>query len=245
MVSLKIDKVAKSFGKKQVLKEINLEAKGSEIIGLIGKSGCGKSTLLKILVGYLKPEKGSIHLDEKDILSDMRDMRKLVGYTTQENSFYEKLTVIENMRYYARLYSVPIKDREKRISNLLDKVGLLSSKDTLGERISGGMKRRLDFAISLVHDPSILILDEPTTGLDPLLIDQFWNIVKDISSKEDKIVIMTSHILPEIEEYCTKVAVIDEGKVIKVLSKHDMKGLEQKFRKMMGHDSHDNKKEKN
>lgn len=241
MVSLKIDKVGKSFGKNQVLKEINLEVKGSEIIGLIGKSGCGKSTLLKILVGYLKPEKGSIHLDEKDILSDMKEMRKLVGYTTQENSFYEKLTVIENMRYYARLYRVPMKEREKRINHLLDKVGLLSSKDTLGERISGGMKRRLDFAISLVHDPSILILDEPTTGLDPLLIDQFWNIVKDISSKEDKIVIMTSHILPEIEEYCTKVAVIDDGKVMKILVKSEMKGLEHKFRKMMGHDKKENR----
>lgn len=243
MVYLKIDNIGKSFGKKQVLKEINLDAKGSEIIGLIGKSGCGKSTFLKILVGYLKPEKGSILLDHKDILSDMREMRKLVGYTTQENSFYDKLSVVENMRYYARLYKVPVKEREQRIKVLLEKVGLWGSKDTLGEKISGGMKRRLDFAISLVHNPSILILDEPTTGLDPLLIDQFWKIVKDISSEQDKIVIMTSHILPEIEEYCTKVAIIDEGKVMKVLHKSDMKGLEHKFRKMMGHENKDEKED--
>src|SRR3989344_748490 len=99
-ISLKINKIKKSFRNNVVLKDINLDAKGSDIIGLVGKSGCGKSTLLKILVGYYKPDKGEILLNNKNISKSIIKLRKMVGYTTQENSFYEKLSVIENMRYY-------------------------------------------------------------------------------------------------------------------------------------------------
>lgn len=231
---LKISRVKKSFKEKIVLKEINLEVKGSEIVGLIGKSGCGKSTLLKILVGYYKPDEGDIFLDNNKISKNIMVLRAMVGYTTQENSFYEKLSVIENMRYYANLYGISHKTREQRITHLLTQVGLLEHKKTLGENLSGGMKRRLDFAISLIHNPDIMILDEPTTGLDPLLSDQFWKIVKQVVSDEKKIVIMSSHILSEIEKHCTKTAVIDDGHIIKILDKANMKGLEDKFRKLVG-----------
>lgn len=233
-ISLKISNVKKSFGDNSVLKGINLEVKGSEIVGLVGKSGCGKSTLLKILTGYYKPDAGSIFLNNKKLSRNIMELRKVVGYTTQENSFYEKLSVIENMRYYAKLYGIPCKMQEQRINQILRRVGLLKNRNILSENISGGMKRRLDFAISLVHNPDILILDEPTAGLDPLLIDQFWSIVKDVVSQENKVVIMASHILSEIEKYCTKVAVIDNGVVIKVFDKGGMRGLENKFRELVG-----------
>lgn len=233
-LSLSIKNVRMSFKKNVVLKDVNLKAKGSDIIGLIGKSGCGKSTLLKILVGYYQPDKGEIKLNGKNVSRDLLGLRKITGYTTQENSFYEKLTVIENMRYYANLYNIPAKTKEERIKNLLAQVGLLENIKTLSEKISGGMKRRLDFAISLIHNPDILILDEPTAGLDPLLIDQFWRIVKEVVAKENKIVIMSSHIIPEIEKYCTKAAVINNGKVIKVFEKKEMKDLEKKFRELVG-----------
>jgi ABC-type multidrug transport system ATPase subunit len=230
---LKISRVKKSFKEKIVLKDINLEVKGSEIIGLVGKSGCGKSTLLKILVGYYKPDGGDIFLDNNRISEDLMGLRSMVGYTTQENSFYEKLSVIENMKYYSNLYGIPRKISEQRITTLLDQVGLLEHKKTQGENLSGGMKRRLDFAISLLHDPHILILDEPTTGLDPLLSDQFWRIVKEVVAQKNKIVIMSSHILSEMEKNCTKVAVINDGRIIKILDKANMKGLEEKFRKLV------------
>jgi len=232
LISLKIENVSKAFGKNQVLKGVKLAAKGSDIIGLIGKSGCGKSTLLKILVGYHKPDTGKILLNNVNISKDMMGLRKKVGYTTQENSFYEKLTILENMRYYAKLYNIPWRERNTRIKELLEKVMLFQHRKTLAGDISGGMKRRLDFAISLLHNPSILILDEPTAGLDPLLIEQFWKVVHSVVSKENKIVIMSSHILSEIEKYCNKAAVIRNGAVSKVLKKSEMKGLGKKFRKL-------------
>lgn len=230
-ISFSVKEVKKAFKGNAVLKDITLEAKGSEIIGLVGKSGCGKSTLLKILVGYYKPDSGEIFLNKEKLSGNVLKLRKLVGYTTQENSFYEKLSVIENMRYYANIYNV--KNREKRIKYLLQQVELFKHKDKLAENISGGMKRRLDFAISLVHNPSILILDEPTAGLDPLLIDQFWKIVQTVVFKEKKIAVMASHILPEIEKYCTKAAVIEKGIVVKVFDKKEMENLESKFRALV------------
>ena len=232
-LSLKIQGVSKSFGQNQVLKDINLEAKAGDIIGLIGKSGCGKSTLLKILVGYHRADSGQILINGKNISEDLLKLRRTVGYTTQENSFYEKLDVIENMRYYANLYQIPLKARDARINHLLNRVGLLKNKNTLAENISGGMKRRLDFAISLLHNPNILVLDEPTAGLDPLLIEQFWGLVHEVAREEDKIVLMSSHILSEIETYCTKTAVVSDGRIIKMLDKSEMKHLEKKFRRLL------------
>jgi ABC-2 type transport system ATP-binding protein len=231
-LSLKIDNLRKSFKNRSVLKDISFEASGSEIIGLVGKSGCGKSTLLKILVGYYKSDGGSILVNGKKV-KNVLELRNLVGYTTQENSFYEKLSVLENMRYYANLYDISGKEREQRIKRLLEDVGLLDSRDVLAEDISGGMKRRLDFAISLLHNPPVLILDEPTTGLDPLLVDQFWKVVNGVVLKHDKIVIVSSHMLSEIENYCSKALLIDKGKIVKVLEKKSLKDLESKFRELL------------
>lgn len=231
--NLSIVGVKKIFGEKTVLEDINFNAKENDIVGLIGKSGCGKSTFLKILVGYHKANSGKIVLNGKDMSKDNISLRKLVGYTTQENSFYEKMTVIENMNYYAKIYSVPKNVRKERIKKILTDVGLYEHGFKLAENISGGMKRRLDFAISLVHDPKILVLDEPTVGLDPFLIDQFWKIVQEIVKNGNKIAIISSHILTELENNCTKVIFMNKGKIIKELDKKDISELDKKFREFI------------
>lgn len=227
---LTVKNIKKTFSGKAILKNISLNAKELDIIGLIGKSGCGKSTFLKILVGYHKADSGSIELNGTDISKNSLMLKKIVGYTTQENSFYEKLSVIENMRYYSNIYDVPLKIRESRIKELLTDVGLYEHREKLAENISGGMKRRLDFAISLVHDPKVLILDEPTVGLDPLLIDQFWHIVQKVVKKDKKIAIISSHILPELENNCTKAIFMNNGEIVKELEKKDITNLDKKFR---------------
>ena len=140
--------ITKSFGSKKILDKVNLKVEKGDVFGIIGPSGSGKSTLMKVLMGIYKPNSGTILFKEKEVLKDSDFLRKVTGLTTQENSFYEKLTVKENMLYYANLNNVKMnkKDLEVHVHKLLRSVGLYDSKDKLAEHISGGMKRRLDFA---------------------------------------------------------------------------------------------------
>jgi ABC-2 type transport system ATP-binding protein len=228
LVSLK--NISKSFGKKKILKDVSLDIYPGEILGLVGRSGCGKSTLIKILVGYYIPDKGNILFNNLDITKNFNEVKEKVGYTTQENSFYEKLTVYENMVYYANLYNLNKKERKHRINELLNAVKLHESKDTLAGSISGGMKRRLDFAISLIHAPQLVILDEPTTGLDPVLVENFWEIVTEIVKKQKIAVLVSSHLLSEVKAYCQKAAFMSEGKINHILSIKKDTNLESKFK---------------
>jgi ABC-2 type transport system ATP-binding protein len=228
--TLSLKKISKSFKSNKVLHNISLELKAGEIIGLIGKSGCGKSTLIKIMVGFHKPTSGKIFLDNTEITDDIHTMKQLVGYTTQEGSFYEKLSVYENMRYYANLYNVPQKEKEKRIKELLEAVELSLSKNTLAADISGGMKRRLDFALSLIHNPKIVILDEPTTGLDPSLVDNFWRIVQKVVKEDNIAVLVSTHILSEVKLYCSKVAVMNKGEINVIKEIHNDTNVKKLFK---------------
>lgn len=201
--------ICKTFGKKEILKNFNLNIYEGEIIGIIGKSGSGKSTLLNILMGVYIPNSGEILFKGEKI--NHNKLKKIIGLTTQENSFYYKLSVYENMKYYANLYDIKKENLKEYILKILRDVELENSINVIAEKLSGGMKRRLDFGISLLHEPEILILDEPTTGLDPLLVKQFWKIVKKISEK-GKTIIVVSHIFSEIIENCNRVCLLSKGK---------------------------------
>ena len=209
--------IEKSFNNVKVLKKLNLEMKEGEILGLIGRSGCGKSTLLKILLGFLKADKGRIEYDSQNITNNANKLKKIVGYCTQENSFYQELTVEENLRYFARMYGLTKKATEERIEELLELVGMRTARKRIAERISGGMKRRLDFAIALVHNPEILVLDEPTTGLDPVLREKIFQLMKNIKEK-GKTIILISHHLSYMQRYCTKIAIMDQGRIIELFN---------------------------
>ncbi|MBN1502180.1 ABC transporter ATP-binding protein [Candidatus Woesearchaeota archaeon] len=214
---IQFKKVCKSFGDKEIIKNLSLDLFPGEIFGLVGTSGCGKSTLMKLLLGVYPPDSGNILINGEDISNNLTRIRKLVGYTTQENSFYDKLTIYENLKYYANLYNLKQGDEfHQHLNALLHSVGLLEHKNAIAGRISGGMKRRLDFAISLIHNPKILILDEPTTGLDPLLVKQFWEIVKKTKS-EDNTMIISSHIFPEIQENADRVGIMHNKHILKIV----------------------------
>ncbi len=219
--------IEKKFGDFKVIDNLDLEIKEAEMVGLIGRSGCGKTTLLKILLGLIKIEKGRIEFNEKDITNDTSKLKKIVGYCTQENSFYHELTVKENMQYFARMYGIGLRERNKRIKELLDLMKLEHAKDTNAGRISGGMKRRTDFAIALMHNPDILVLDEPTTGLDPILEESTFKLIKEIN-KKGKTIIIISHNLGSLQKYCTKIAIMDKGKIIEIL---DTKKIPKKLSK--------------
>jgi ABC-2 type transport system ATP-binding protein len=209
---IKFQNIDKTFKTHKVLDELNLSINKGDLIGLIGKSGEGKTTLLRVLIGFYKIDSGQIIFREKDITKKTNIIRDAVGFCTQENSFYPELTIEENLWYYGRLYKINRRTLKQQIPRLLKLVDLTNHKKKLSGNISGGMKRRLDFAISLVHDPEILIMDEPTTGLDPIIRKSLWDLIDKIN-KEGKTIIVSSHLLDYIQDKCNKIGFLSKGKV--------------------------------
>ncbi|MEK6937127.1 MAG: ABC transporter ATP-binding protein [Nanoarchaeota archaeon] len=220
--SIKVNSISKSFGQNNILNNISLTIPKGKIFGLVGVSGSGKTTLLKLIVGFYKPNKGSISFDGKDVLKYNKALRKSFGFASQENCFYGRLNVEENVRYFGQLYGLTEDFIDSRMDSLLKLVGLFESRKTLAENLSTGMRRRLDIACSLIHDPNVLIMDEPTEDLDPNLRKEVISMIKKIN-QEDKTIIMTSHLLNEIENVCDVVGIISNGKIAKLGSPEQLK----------------------
>lgn len=229
---LKIQHLSKRFGKKSVLKGVSLDIHEGEIFGLVGASGSGKTTLLRNLISYLAPEEGDVKFRYDYFVKTKRKSskplyasvfkqeklaRSLFGFASQEPSFYKKLTVIENLYYFGSLYNLSRKALESNTKILLALMDLKHAENTLAGNLSGGMERRLDIACALIHDPEVLILDEPTSDLDPLLRNHIWSLVQKINKKGTTI-ILASHHLSEVETFCSRIAIIKNGKIIDVAS---------------------------
>jgi ABC-2 type transport system ATP-binding protein len=229
---LKIQRLNKQFGKKKILRNISLDICEGEIFGIIGASGTGKTTFLKTMAGYLAPEEGDVKfrydyfvkkkgnegkLLYASVYKQQRIAKNLFGFASQEPSFYSKLTVRENLKYFGSLYNMPKKALDSNIEILLSLMDLKQAEKTLAKNLSGGMERRLDIACALIHDPEVLILDEPTSDLDPMLRAHIWSLVQKINKKGTTI-ILASHHLSEVEHFCSRIAIIKDGKVIDVAS---------------------------
>lgn len=215
--------ITKRFGDKVVLNGINLEINYGERFGIIGVSGSGKTTLLNILIGFIRPNSGNIYYQTKTITRDRSNIRKTFGFATQDGSFYQKLTVRENLDYFGKLYGMAKEDIIRRTEGLLKLVGLYQAKNVLSENLSKGMQRRLDIACALIHDPKVLILDEPTEDLDPMLRKDILLLIKKINERGTT-VIVTSHLLTEIEAVCTKIAILNLGNIIETGAVEQLKG---------------------
>lgn len=209
-MEIQIQALNKSFGKTKVLDNISLTI-GNGMFGLLGRNGSGKTTLMQILATLEKPTSGTITFD-KIPLEDTRQVRSLIGYLPQEFSLYPDMSVLEIMRYLAALSNLPVKVQHQRIPELLEKVNLWEDREKKVRKLSGGMKRRLGIAGALLHNPRILIADEPTAGLDPLERLRFYTLLNDFST--NRIVIVSSHIVSDIEAMCEKAAVLDTGKLL-------------------------------
>ena len=215
-----LDSVSKRFGSRTVLDSVSLQIVPGELLGIIGLSGAGKTTFLNVLVGFLRPDAGRVTLKLPDgsitsIDNDSNLVKAMFGFAAQTPSFYSKLTVKENLEHFGALYGITDKDLVEKIGEILVFVGLENSKDTIAHNLSGGMQKRLDIACALVHEPKLLILDEPTADLDPLLRKQMWQLIKDINRKGTT-VIVASHFVDEIEEYCSRIAVLANSRVQQV-----------------------------
>ncbi|MFT4312569.1 MAG: ABC transporter ATP-binding protein [Candidatus Woesearchaeota archaeon] len=214
--------ITKRFKDEVVLNNVQLQIFPDEIFGIIGRSGSGKTTLTRILLGFYPPDEGKLIYRGEDITTHTNKIRRIVGLTTQENSFYPRLTAKENLMYYGRIYDLKKETLETRVPLLLRLMNLVGHENVLAEDLSGGMKRRLDFAISLIHDPDLLILDEPTTGLDPVLTEDIWDIIWKIHST-GKTVIIISHLFDEIEQNCGRVGILNKGRFLAVQSPGDLR----------------------
>lgn len=220
---IQFQNITKKFGDKVVLNGVNLEINYGERFGIIGISGSGKTTLLNILIGFLNPNNGHIYYQSRDIIRDKENIRRTFGFATQDGSFYTKLGVKENIDYFGKLYGMAQIDINRRADGLLKLVGLHEARNVLAENLSKGMQRRLDIACALIHDPKVLILDEPTEDLDPMLRKDILLLIKKINERGTTVII-TSHLLTEVEAICNKIAILHNGRIIETGSTDHLKG---------------------
>lgn len=230
----RIQNVSKSFGNHNVLKDINLDVYSGEILGIIGASGAGKTTFLNTLIGFLKPDKGDVtfrlnHLLSyknayiyKSVYKRQQLVKQIYGFASQVPSFYEELSAKENLEYFGLLHNLDVETINSNKRTLLNLMDLEKSANIPSKNLSGGMERRLDIACSLMHDPDVLILDEPTADLDPLLRNHIWNLIKKINKKGTTI-ILSSHHLAELENLCDRIIIIKEGKIVAKGKPEDLK----------------------
>ncbi len=230
----RVQNVSKSFGTHVVLDNINLDINSGEIIGIIGASGAGKTTFLNALIGFIQPDKGDIlfRLDHllsyrnsyiyRSVFKKQQLVKKVYGFASQQPSFYDELTTKENMVYFGLLHNLNMDAVRSNSETLLNLMDLKKSSDILAKNLSGGMERRLDIACALMHDPDVLILDEPTADLDPLLRNHIWELVRKINQKGTTI-ILSSHHLTELEVLCDRVVIIKEGKVLAIGKPEELK----------------------
>lgn len=216
---LNIKNLSKQFGKRHILENLNFKIYTGEILSVFGLSGCGKSTLLNILCGFIKQNSGEIicHVEnsKKLFLNKLRkheEIRSLFGFASQEPSFYPNLSVYDNLKYFGILQSVPKSELKDRIYDILHILNLTEVENTVSSSLSEGMKKRLDFGCSIIHNPKILILDEPTANLDYVLRNELLSYIKDIN-KLGMTIIFVSHYIDEIIKISDRIGIISNSDI--------------------------------
>ena len=207
-MSLELKKVAKSFGATKALSGISFTLKEGEVVGLLGPNGAGKSTLMRILSGYYTNWDGDVNFFEKSYRNHLKSIKNEVGYLTENNPLYPDMYVIEYLKYVAELFG----RKKAPIDQLIKKTGLLRHYDKKIRFLSKGYKQRVGIAAALINDPKLVILDEPTTGLDPNQLLEIRKLIRELGDK--KIVLLSTHILQEVDAICDRVLIINKGEIV-------------------------------
>lgn len=210
---LHIDHLSKTFDTIKAVDDISFEVAEGEIFGFLGPNGAGKTTTISMIAGLLKPDSGKIRINSLDLDGDLKKIKRLMGVVPQEMAFYEELTAKENLLFWGKLQGVRKKKLEERVQYYLEKTGLLGRENEALKKYSGGMKRRINLIIGLIHEPKLLLLDEPTAGIDIQTKLNIYEIIKEASSKGTTI-LYTTHNLQEAEELCHRIAILDLGKIL-------------------------------
>jgi ABC-2 type transport system ATP-binding protein len=213
MLAIDVKDIVKRFGEFTAVDRITFAVDGGEFFGLLGPNGAGKSTLIRMLTTLLTPTSGSARVNGFDIVSDPDGVRKSIGVIAQAMTSDLELSVKENLVIYAKLYGVAREKRERIIKELLEAVELTQWADKPVKNLSGGMRRRVEIARGLVHEPRIFFLDEPTTGLDPVSRVAVWEMLQNVKAHRDLTVLITTHYMDEADKLCDRIAIVDHGQL--------------------------------
>ena len=209
-MSVETRNITKLFGKQKALNEVNFSIQKGELVGFLGPNGAGKSTMMKIITGFLAADSGEIFVNGEKVLPDKLEIRKNIGYLPENNPLYTDLYVKESLEITAGFYK--LKNKKQRVAEMVELTGLGDEQHKKIGALSKGYRQRVGLAQALIHNPSVLILDEPTTGLDPNQLEEIRNLIRDIS--REKTVMLSSHIMQEVEAVCNRVIIINKGKIV-------------------------------
>ncbi|WP_321308991.1 ABC transporter ATP-binding protein [Marinifilum fragile] len=217
---IRIENLSKKYGNVQALKSINLDINSGELFGLIGPDGAGKTTLFRLLATLLLPDVGNAQMCDIDIVGGYKQIRNLLGYMPGKFSLYQDLSVIENLEFFATVFDTRIEDNMDMIHDIW--VQIEPFKDRLAGNLSGGMKQKLALCCALIHQPKVLLLDEPTTGVDAVSRSEFWQMLKSLKSKGITIVVATPYM--DEANLCERVALIKDGEILQVNTPQEIVG---------------------
>ena len=221
--AIEVRDIVKRFGDFTAVDHISFSVKAGEIVGLLGPNGAGKSTLIRMMVTLLPPTSGTAVINGFDVMRQANDVRRSIGVIPQAMTSDLELSIEENLIIFAKLYGVPRDKRARLIHQLLEAVELLQWADKPVKNLSGGMRRRVEIARGLVHEPRIFFLDEPTTGLDPVSRTAVWTMLQRIKAERDLTVLITTHYMDEADKLCDRIAIVDHGKLVALDTPHALK----------------------
>lgn len=234
---ISVENLSKKFGDLQAVDHVSFEVARGELFGFLGPNGAGKTTTISMMSGQLRPDEGTVFVEDHNLWQAPRVAKHLLGLVPQDLALYEDFSARENLHFWGGLYDLPHAELKRRTDEILVRVGLADRAREAVSRFSGGMKRRLNLAIGLVHNPNVLLLDEPTVGIDPQARHNIIEIIRDIA-REGRTIVFTTHQLEEAEKLCDRIAIIDHGKILqtgsvselaKVAGDHDIVALRGTF----------------
>ncbi len=207
-----VNNLTKLYGQQKAVNDISFTIETGEVVGFLGPNGAGKSTTMKMITCYMAPSAGTIAVDEHTVADEPDQIKKRIGYLPENNPLYTDMYIVDYLRYCAELQGVPKQTMGKRIGEMIDMCGLGRERHKKIQELSKGYRQRVGLAQAMIHDPGILILDEPTTGLDPNQIVEIRKLIKELG--KEKTVILSSHILPEVEATCDRILIINRGAIV-------------------------------
>ncbi|MBN1290186.1 MAG: ATP-binding cassette domain-containing protein [Actinobacteria bacterium] len=219
---VEVEELVKKFENTTAVDGVSFEVKRGETFGFLGPNGAGKTTTINMLCTLLKPTSGRASVNGYDVSARKNEVRESIGLVFQDPSLDDRLTALENLEFHTYIYHVPKDIRGRRISEVLNMVGLSNRADDMVNTYSGGMKRRLEIARGLLHYPKVLFLDEPTIGLDPQTRNYIWDYITDLKKREEITIFLTTHYMEEAE-HCDRIAIIDDGKIITLDTPEELK----------------------